>query len=103
MSGNVDLENKKQVNYVSKVHSGLIGNGKDDDLKEEKMGDHMLQYIVEPILICEQHFTYYSKRRNLSRMEVLKAIRSRVSFFAISNLFDKVELKVGQTELISKL
>ena len=67
------------------------------------IGDHMLQYLLEPILVCEARFKYYTVRRNLSRMEVLAAIRSRIGFFAISNLFDKVEMKNGENDLVKKI
>lgn len=67
------------------------------------IGDHMLQYLVEPILIIESRFKFYTLRRNLTRMEVLKSIRSRIGFFAISNLFDRVEMKVGETDMVRKI
>ena len=67
------------------------------------IGDHMLQFMLEPIIICESRFKYYTKRRNLSRLEVLQTIRSRISFFAISNLFDKVEMKIVETDLVKKI
>ena len=67
------------------------------------IGDHMLQYMIEPVLICESRYVFYTKRRNLTRMEVLKSIRSRIGFFAISNLFDNVEMKHGETDLVKKI
>ena len=87
---------------VSKVRDALVYYG-NQGLEQSKIGDHMLQYLLEPILYCLSRFKYYTIRRNLTRMEVLKTIRSRVSFFAISNLFDKVELKVDETDVIRKL
>lgn len=53
---------------ILNVHSGIVSNDKDNNLEQAKIGDHMLQYIIEPILIIESRYKYYTKRRNLSRM-----------------------------------
>lgn len=100
MVDKIKLENKK---LSRRVKSGLISQGKELKLEEEMIGDHMLQFFLEPILICESRFKFYTKRRNLSRMEILASIRSRIGFFAISNLFDKVEMKIGETDLVKKI
>lgn len=63
------------------------------------IADHFLQYMIEPILVCEERFKFYTKRRNLNRMEVLASIRSRIGFFAISNLFDTVEMKDKESKI----
>ena len=80
-----------------------MSNDKDNNLEQAKIGDHMLQYIVEPILVIESRYKYYTKRRNLSRMQIVGAIRSRVSFFSITNLIDKVDMKSDETDLMRKL
>lgn len=92
---------KKQLSQ--KVHSGLVTFKKKFKLEYEMIGDHMLQYLVEPILVCQTRFKFYTKRRNLTRMEVLATIRGRIGFFAISNLFDRVEMKTSETDLVRKL
>lgn len=85
------------------VRSGLIKLDKDEEVEFEMIGDHLLQYLIEPILVCESRFKFYTIRRNLSQMEILQSIRSRIGFFAISNLFDKVELKERESDVVQKL
>ena len=73
------------------------------NLEKEMIANHALQYMIEPILVCEERFKYYSKRRNLSIMDNIKSIRSRIGFFAISNLFDQVEMKVQESKVTQNI
>ena len=69
----------------------------------ETIGDHVLQYLIEPVAVIESRFKYLSIRRNLSQMEVLGLIRQRVGFFGICNLFDRVEMKFAETDVTTQI
>lgn len=96
---------KLQVSFVT----GAVENAETKKGEEKVLADatkikkkivsyHMLQYLMEPITIAESRFKYLTVRRNLTQMEVLGLIRSRIGFFAICNLFDRVEMKYAETE-----
>lgn len=67
------------------------------------LGDHLIQFLIEPLQVAEARFKYYTLRRNLTRLEVLGLLRQRIGFFAISNLFDKVEMKDAETEVTEQI
>lgn len=101
---------KLQENFVSgAVESAETKRGTDGETpgankrKKKIVGYHMLQYLMEPISVAESRFKYLTVRRNLSQMEVLGLIRSRIGFYAICNLFDRVEMKCAESEVTQQI
>lgn len=97
--------NKTQCVKINEdLHSGILTYGQTAmHIEKEMIANHSLQYMIEPILLCEERFKFYTKRRNLTRLEVLQNIRGRIGFFAISNLFDQVEMKDKESKIIQNI
>ena len=75
-----------KVNFNMKTQLKAVVNNKDEDqvqlkLEKKMIADHALQYMIEPVLISEERYKFYTKRRNMSRMEMLALIRARIGFF----------------------
>lgn len=66
-TGEYTVEQQKKINEY--IRSGLLTfKQMQQQLEKEMIADHFLQYMIEPILICEERFKFFTKRRNLTRM-----------------------------------
>ena len=72
-------------------------------LNKNLIKDHVLQFLLEPLISIESTFKYLTVRRNLSQMDVLGLIRKRIGFFGVCNLFDRVEMKYAQSEATTQI
>lgn len=97
---------KDQAQHQDYINSSILieSPGTSPDLQDQsKIGYHLLQYLIEPILIFEPKFKFYAQRRQKSRMEVIQFIRSRIGFFPLYNLYDQVELKKVETDITMEI
>lgn len=67
------------------------------------MADHLVQYLIEPILAYEQKFKFYAIRRKLSHLEVIGMIRKNIGFYPIQDMFDRIEVEKVQSDLMNQI
>ena len=59
--------------------------------------------MVEPIIRCESSYKFFSVRGNQTRIEYLETLQERVDFYALSDLYDRVEVQNAEVSMGQKI
>ena len=70
---------------------------------ENKVSAQLLLYMIEPIILCESNYRYYSLRANQTYLEYLDILMKRIDFFALSDLYDRVEMQTSENDVNKKI
>lgn len=62
-----------------------------------------IQYLLEPIEVSEAKFKALTLKRQFTLIDILQAMRKRIGFFAIYNLFDKVECNELELQTVNHI